>query len=465
MSILAKYTSYDEKEFKAQLHREMQELTRWFNQGVFSNEGLSIGCELEFNLVDQDNRPAKCNLAYLKSLNSKYVVPEVYASVAEINSDYFQLQNNIFSKLHAHLSELWAMCYQHAKKNNITPIAIGLLPTFEKTDLNINDITAACRYQMMNEKLWQGKSHDFAINGKDNLKCTTNNMSLMGTSTAFHLHLQVPAQQSSHYYNASQILSAPLLAMSTNSPFLLGKDLWHETRIDFFEKLINATSVFPRVGLGDKYITHSFLELFHANMQQSVLLPYLSNSQTNQLQHLILHNSTVWRWNRPVIGFNDSGQPHLRIEHRALPTNPSLIDMVANTAFFVGLIHELMHIISSHKKYIPFHEVKSNFYLAAKNGLSAEITWFDNKKIPVADLIEKQLLSIAEKGLKKLSIKEDDIKKYLSVIEERVKTRRTGSHWQREFMQGQDASFSELVKLYIKYQGKDTPIAQWNKFK
>ena len=38
------------------------------------------------------------------------------------------------------------------------------------------------------------------------------------------------------YWNASQAICAIQLALGANSPYLLGKELWRETRIPLFEQ-------------------------------------------------------------------------------------------------------------------------------------------------------------------------------------------------------------------------------------
>ena len=57
--------------------------------------------------------------------------------------------------------------------------------------------------------------------------------------------------------------------------------------------------------------------------------------QAPALEELRLHQGTVWRWNRAV--YDPASGGHLRIEMRALPAGPTVIDMLANAAFLIGL--------------------------------------------------------------------------------------------------------------------------------
>ena len=58
------------------------------------------------------------------------------------------------------------------------------------------------------------------------------------------------------------------------------------------------------------------------------------------LPELRLHNGTVYRWNRPIYDIV-GGTPHLRVENRVLPAGPTLVDVLANAAFYYGVIRML----------------------------------------------------------------------------------------------------------------------------
>jgi hypothetical protein len=57
-----------------------------------------------------------------------------------------------------------------------------------------------------------------------------------------------------------------------------------------------------------RYARESILECFEANRTRyPVLLPAVMDEPPESLAHLRLHNGTIWRWNRPLIGFDEQG--------------------------------------------------------------------------------------------------------------------------------------------------------------
>ena len=83
--------------------------------------------------------------------------------------------------------------------------------------------------------------------------------------------------------------------------------------------------------------TDSLIEIFEENFRDyESLLPVAYDDPPEAMRHLRLHNGVIWRWNRPLIGFDESGAPHLRVEHRILPAGPTFIDMMANAALYLG---------------------------------------------------------------------------------------------------------------------------------
>src|SRR5699024_781596 len=134
-----------------------------------------------------------------------------------------------------------------------------------------------------------------------------------------------------------------------NSPFLLGKALWHETRVPLFLQATDTRSeelknqgVRPRVWFGERWVT-SIFDLFEENVRyfpgllpetdSEAPLEALEAGNVPRLHELRLHNGTVWRWTRPVYDVVDD-QPHLRVENRVLAAGPTVADMLANAAFF-----------------------------------------------------------------------------------------------------------------------------------
>ncbi len=214
-----------------------------------------------------------------------------------------------------------------------------------------------------------------------------------------------------------------------------------------------------RVGFGSGWVRQSIAELFEENLEHfSVLLPTLFESEPEQFAHLRLHNGTIWRWNRAVIGFSPTGDPHVRLEHRVLPAGPTVADMVANAAFLFGLVESW--VANGTSGPTSFAEAKDNFYHAARHGLSARVLW-NGRRIPVSVLIDRELLPRAREGLERLQIASSDADFYLSIIEHRLKNGQTGSAWQRAFIARHPGDFAALTKSYLECQQGGAPVHTW----
>jgi hypothetical protein len=261
-----------------------------------------------------------------------------------------------------------------------------------------------------------------------------------------------------------------MVAIGANSPFLFGKDLWEETRIPVFEQSV-ATGGFEnasrgplhRVSFGTSYARESLAECFIENEQHfPILLPVHYETRLEELRYLRLHNGTIWRWNRPLIGFDDDGTPHLRIEHRVLASAPSNKDNIANIAFYYGLVHYYATISDPAEYALDFAQIRDNFYTAAQHGISHNIEWVDNHRVTIQKLVLDRLLPEAEIGLNRLGIDNQDIKYYLGIIEQRISTGQTGSNWQHKFAKLHDCDMKLLTNVYFNNQKTHEPVHKWD---
>src|SRR4030095_13741333 len=242
-----------------------------------------------------------------------------------------------------------------------------------------------------------------------------------------------------------QAVSAPLLAVTANSPLLIGHRLWSETRGALFQHSTDerssarqARSTPPRVSFGEGWITDSVVEIFREEIARfRVILtkqieedPFelLARGEAPKLSALRLHNGTVWRWNRPCYGVND-GVAHLRIEHRSMPSGPSIIDEMANAAFFYGLMTALPDEYGEIEKLMTFDDAKNNFFAAARHGLKAQLIWAGGRDYPASTLMLEHLLPAAREGLRRAGVDVEDRDRYLDLIQERVERDRTGAQW------------------------------------
>ena len=461
--------------FQSRLREETQLLGRWFDENKFTAGAKVGGFELEAWLIDKQGRPAPVNDHFLKltEKNNLPVVPELSLFNVEINSEPRTLHGDALKKMHQELEETWRHCNEMGAKIDTALMMIGILPTVQESELVLANISQSERYRALNEQIFRlrrGRPLELNIKGRQHLRASHNDVMLESAATSFQLHLQVEPQNAARYYNAAHILSAPMVAIAANSPYLFGCDLWDETRIPLFEQSVAVGGTefgrggqTGRVTFGAAYVESSLYECFLRNLEcYPVLLPAVSESDVSDLAHLRMHNGTIWRWNRPLIGFDDKGNIHLRLEHRVVPAGPTVIDAIANAALFFGAIESLASVSAPPEKQLNFELARTNFYAAAKNGLDARIAWLDGKIVPMIELLQNEVLPLARRGLARLDVDSDDIEFYLGVIEGRIKKQCNGAAWQRAFVAGHGDDMGALVQGYQERQQQGNPVHEWS---
>jgi len=467
------FSEEDFSEFKKRLRDESRVLREWFENDAFENTDGMCGFELEAWLVKEDFTPAPINEPFLERVGSHLVVPELSRFNFEINSTPHPVAGELLRNMERELAGVWRKCEQAAASLGARVMAIGTMPTLGDEMLNLGNISAMNRYIALNrEVLRQRKSRPLELNieGRDTLRTRHNDVMLEAATTSLQIHLQVNAARAARLYNLSQILSAPMVAVAANSPYLFARDLWDETRIPVFEQAVSVASFrdprgenIGRVTFGTGYCRQSVLEVFLENLDGfPVLLPLVSDDDVYWLNHLRLHNGTIWRWNRPLIGLNQHGRPHIRIEHRVPAAGPSLPDVIGHIAFFLGLVHYYLDREPALEGRVPFEEARSNFYAAARQGLNAPVSWAGKKHGSIRDLMLRELLPAAREGLRRMRIADDDIAYYLDeVIGRRIESGRNGARWQRDFIARHGPDFKALTRAYYENQRRNIPVACW----
>jgi len=467
------FNKSDYQKFYSQLTDETQLLKSLFDKKRFSTQSLMAGYELEAWLINAAGKPESINEAFLDAANNDLLSPELAKFNIELNVDPEKLTKSVLSTFEKKMNTLWEQCSATAQSLNTNLLGIGILPTLEDSDLTLDNISLLDRYKALNEQVLRqrnGVEIELNINGEEHLQVRHKDVMLEAAATSLQIHIQVPEEQSARYYNATTLLSAPMVAVSANSPCLFGRRLWQETRIPVFEQAVptggyGGASAGPvhRVSFGSDYVRESVFECFQENLEHyPILLPVHYQSDSDELRHLRLHNGTIWRWNRPLIGFDQDNTPHLRIEHRVCASAPSIVDNIANIAFFYGLAHYYANAEKPPEHAMPFAEAKNNFYRAAQLGLKYKTPWFDKKNETLQNTILNKLLLEAETGLYSLGIDEKDCKRYLSIIEQRVENNRTGSQWQLNFLNAHQDNRTLLTVQYLKNQMTGLPIHEWD---
>ncbi|MGR9052607.1 MAG: glutamate--cysteine ligase [Gammaproteobacteria bacterium] len=468
---LSHFDAGDFDRFYRKLADETRLLDRLIEQRACSERHPMAGFEIEAWLLDSELRPAPINEHYLVTLNDPLACPELAKFNIEFNSIPTPLAGNTFSRLHSQLQTTWEKARRHAEGMDCHVLTIGTLPTLRTYDLNLDNMSDLNRYRALNEQILhsRGKPIRLDINGTEHLKLDHEDVMMESATTSFQIHTQVPLDIAHCFYNAAIIASAPMVALCANAPFLFGKNLWSETRIPLFEQAIEtggyagvAGGPLRRVSFGSDYARKSILECFQENLEHfPVLLPEDRGPADESFEHLKLHNGTIWRWNRPLIGFDEDGTPHIRIEHRTPAAGPTVVDAIANAAFFYGLAKNLCDDIMAHGVPIPFAQARDNFYHAARFGLDCTVSWCDGHKQRLPDLLKSELLPRAQLGLKSFGVSRCDIEDYLDIIRQRVAGKQTGSCWQREYMKYHPGNFTQMTRQYLNHENTGKPVSEW----
>jgi len=463
------FTETDFADFTARLARETQLLRKLHDDGGLSSAGPCIGLELEAWLIDHNFFPAPHNQSFLKRLGDESVVAELSRFNIEINTPVERIEGEGLARMHADLSATMRRCATNAHDDVDTVIAIGTLPTLREEDMSLDMMTPSNRYSALNREAMRMRGDapiaieiEGHIAGYPGFSASYRDVMLEAATTSLQLHLQLPPEQARRAFNASLILCAPLVAISANAPFLFGKPLWHETRIPVFEQALAQPASRQRVSFGSGYAKADLVEMFEENLADyPVMLPFSDDRDDAAFACLRLHNGTVWRWVRPLVGFDADNTPHLRIEQRVMPAGPSVLDMMANAALYFGAVHELAAYVDAATAELPFEAARANFYATAQHGLDAEIDWFGKHgRRSVASVVE-ELLPMAERGLRAQGMSEELIDKYLSVISLRLASGRTGAAWQLAHFK----RYGEVHRLtadYLANQRSGLPVHEWS---
>ncbi len=465
------FSEEDFELYTQKLEAETRLLEKWFAEKQFSESDEVGGFELEAWLVDKQAMPAANNVAYLQALDNPLVVPELSKFNIELNTTPRLLHANALRLMQEELQQTWNCCYSQAQAMDNDLVMIGILPTVKDTDLTLSNMSRMIRYKALNKqvmRLREGRPLVLDIHGDEHLKSTHHDVMLESAATSFQIHVQVPLSKAVRYYNASQLVSGAMVAATANSPLLFGRSLWEETRIPLFERAVElgglgAASFGPlhRVSFGSGYARDSLFECFRENQQHfPVLLPRVLDEPPERMNHLRLQNGTIWRWNRPLIGFNDDGTPHLRIEHRVVPAGPSVVDAIANTALLFGVLKTLVEADEAIESYADFASSRDNFYAAARRGLQAQFSW-QGRNLSAQQLLLDELIPMARAGLQQYELASDDIQDYLGVIEARVASGYTGAHWQRGFAKMADGDMQVVTKEYLQHQHRGSAVHDW----
>jgi gamma-glutamyl:cysteine ligase YbdK (ATP-grasp superfamily) len=481
----ADFDAEDRRRFAQRLETQLAQLHDLLSRPGFGRGASSVGAELELYLVDAQGLPAFVN----EEVHAACADPQLTLELNRYNLEYNLLPHSLgggglLATEREILSKLAAL-RARAADLDARVVPIGILPTLREQDFGIHCVTNRTRYHALVSQLlrWRGSAFNIDINGSEPLKIGMSDITLEGANTSFQVHLRVDPEDYVDSYNAIQLVTPLVLAISANSPGLFGHDLWDETRVPLFKQSIDTRhadryrwSEPARVDFGHGWLRRGPLEPFEESVRlYRPLLPACSEEAADEdgiprLDELRLHQSTVWRWNRAVYDHGDGG--HLRIEMRALPAGPTAVDMVAGAALMLGLARGLRDRLPRLLPALPFTLAAYNFYRAAQHGLGARIVWPRERQQGLRDagLIDvlTELLPTAEDGMALLGISREERDRYLQVIERRVAERRSGAVWQRACTRAlvdgglaKRTALAQMLERYQEHSVANEPVSEW----
>ena len=476
----------DRRAYRKKVRCCLDVFARMLRESRFDTEPRQVGLEIEVNLVDEAGLPSMKNGEVLGAIADPNWASELGQFNLEINVPPQPLAGDVLAGLERRVRTSLAHADARARQAGSHLVMIGILPTLRESDVGGQAMSPNPRYKLLNEQIFaaRGEEMRIAIEGPEKLLTHIDTIMPEAACTSVQCHLQVSPEAFGNYWNAAQAIAGAQVAVAANSPFLFGRELWRETRLTLFEQAtdtrpdeLKEQGVRPRVWFGERWITSVF-DLFEENLRYfPALLPLvededpvaaLDRGDAPNLAELTLHNGTIYRWNRPVYAVVD-GMPHLRVENRVLPAGPTVADIMANAAFYLGLVRSLAEAERPVWTQMSFAAAADNLTEGARHGIDARLYWPGLGEVPVAELVLRRLLPLAVQWLKLWGVDETDAARLLGIIEQRCLTCRTGATWQSEAVQaladGGSASRQEALRLmtqgYIERMHTNEPVHAW----
>ncbi|MBV9450603.1 MAG: glutamate--cysteine ligase [Streptosporangiaceae bacterium] len=486
-----KISGEDRRKYREKVRRSLDVFARMLREQMFEVDPARVGLEIELNLVDSHGLPTMRNAEVLEAIADPVAwSTEVGQFNLEINVPPRELAGDALADLELQIRGSLNAADEAARRVDARLVMIGILPTLAEEDTHEGTLTASERYKVLNEQIFAARGEDMRIeiSGAEQLLTHAGSITPEAACTSVQLHIQVAPEAFASYWNAAQAIAGIQVALAANSPFLFGKQLWQETRITLFEQATDTRpdelkhqGVRPRVWFGERWITSVF-DLFEENLRYfPALLPIcededplavLDSGACPQLAEMSLHNGTIYRWNRPVYAVVD-GRPHLRVENRVLPAGPSVADVMANSAFYFGLVRALAESQRPVWSQMSFATAAENLYEAARSGIDAHVYWPGVGEVPAAELVLRRLLPLARDGLSRWGVDATHADRLLGIIEQRCLTGRNGAAWQIGAVSAAGAgaaaagdadrreALRKMTERYIELMHTNEPVHTW----
>jgi len=484
----ADFSARSIRRFQQRLNEDLEALAAVLKRPGFGRGARTFGAELELYIVNAQGRPVGRNAEIRERMDDPLVTLELNRYNLEYNLKPVRIKGCPFSAIEAQITDAIGRLGEVAGEYDAEVVPIGILPTLKRRDFGPRNMTDLQRYHCLTQRLTnlRGKLFSIRINGEEPVELRSRDLTLEGANTSLQLHYRVEPGAYARTFNAVQLATPLVLGVACNSPFMIGRRLWHETRIPLFKHAIDGYTrdlrdahLPSRVDFGNGWVREGIYELFAENVYlHPPLLPIcgdedpervIQSGEVPELFELRLHQGTVWPWNRAI--YDPSGKGHLRIELRALPAGPSACDMMANAALLIGLTEGLASQIERLIPAMPYRTLVYNFYRAAQQGMGAKLLWpaeggggFD--ELTPVELV-RRLLPLAEEGLAGIGIEPKESKRYLGLIEQRLDAGISGAGWQlRQFARlhrnlPRHLALSRMMREYMENSRQNLPVAQW----
>jgi hypothetical protein len=482
------YTREQRQRYREKVHQCLDVFERMLVEHNFEFDRPLTGLEIELNLVDRDFDPAMTNAAVLADIADPAYQTELGQFNIELNVPPRPLPGDSALELEESLRRSLNVAERKAAAAGSHIVMIGILPTLMPEHFDAEWMSANIRYAALNESVFAARGEDLVIDiasptSSEKIRAYADTIAPESACTSVQLHLQVSPQDFAANWNAAQALLGPQLALGANSPYLFGSHLWAETRTELFLQATDTRAielknqgVRPRVFFGERWIT-SIFDLFEENVRYfPSLLPeitdedpaaVLASGLAPRMQELRLHNGTVYRWNRPVYDIVD-GRPHLRVENRVLPAGPTVVDVMANSAFYYGAMRMLAQEDRPVWTKMSFATAESNFIECAKRGIDATVYWPGFGELPAEELVLRHLLPMAHEGLELWGVAPEVRSRYLGIVEQRCKLGRNGATWQVAAVQALESrgiqrpdALRGMLRRYAEGMHSNAPVHTW----
>ncbi|HSC03034.1 MAG TPA: hypothetical protein VLC49_06935 [Solirubrobacteraceae bacterium] len=480
------FSREDRQRYRRKVRACLDVFARMLSEARFHRERRSFGLEIELNLTDDAGDPALVNAAALEAIADPAFQTELGQFNVEINVPPRLLEGEVFSALERDARASLNDAEERARTTGAHMMVIGILPTIGAQHLRAETFSANPRYALLNEQVFAARGEDLeiSIGGVERLFIHADTIAPEAACTSVQLHQQVEPEAFARYWNAAQAIAGVQVAVAANSPFFCGKELWRETRIALFEQAtdtrpeeLKIQGVRPRVWFGERWIT-SIFDLFEENVRYfPALLPVvededplemLERGDVPRLGELRLHNGTIYRWNRPIYDVVRD-QPHLRVENRVLPAGPTVVDIMANAAFYYGLLRMLAEDDRPVWSQMSFSAAEENFHAGAREGIDARVYWPGLGEVPAAELVVRRLLPLAHEGLGRWGVASEDADRLLGIIERRCVLLRNGASWQSQVFHrlyeggrlDRGEALREMTRRYREHMHSNRPVHDW----